>query len=172
MSIFLLPKILDDIGNGRHDICFKMSKTIPGVIVSHSLYDSLCQTKVRIEKNDIGWDSYKKITNPFEFIHTIIPGYKTQVSKLTPLSRSFYKMIEMSTIFNLWSKNADADVNNNNNNRLLSDYVHNLSHNVRHINEFEWYFNDNYYYDVAGNGNPGESVIKDVNSFKNICYLY
>jgi len=162
MSIFLLPKILDDIGTGGHDIYFKMSKTIPSVIVSHSLYDSLCQTKVRIEKNDIGWDSYKKITNPFEFIHTIIPGYKTQVSKLTPLSRSFYKMIEMSTIFNLCSKNIDADANNNG---LLSDYVHNLSHNARHINEFEWYFNDNYYRDVTGNGNPSESVIRDVNSF-------
>ena len=162
MSIFLLPKILDDIGTGGRDIYFKMSKTIPSVIVSHSLYDSLCQTKVRIEKNDIGWDSYKKITNPFEFIHTIIPGYKTQVSKLTPLSRSFYKMIEMSTIFNLCSKNIDGDANNSG---LLSDYVHNLSHNVHHINEFEWYFNDNYYRDVTGNGIPSESVIRDVNSF-------
>lgn len=164
MSIFLLPKILDDIGDRGREIYFKMSKTIPGVMVSHSLYDSLCQTKVRIEKNDTGWDSYKKITNPFEFIHTIIPGYKTQVSKLTPLSRSFYKMIEMSTIFNLCSKNIDADTVNNNG--LLSDYVHNLSHSVRHINEFEWYFNDNYYYDVTGNGNPSECVIRDVNSFK------
>lgn len=166
MSIFLLPKILDDIGNGGHDIYFKMSKTIPSVIVSHSLYDSLCQTKVRIEKNDIGWDSYKKITNPFEFIHTIIPGYKTQVSKLTPLSRSFYKMIEMSNIFNLCSKNKNIDVDIVNNNGLLSDYVHNLSHNVRNINEFEWYFNDNYYYDITGNGNSSESTtVRDVNSF-------
>jgi 23S rRNA U2552 (ribose-2'-O)-methylase RlmE/FtsJ len=164
MSIFLLPKIVDDIGeNDNHNIHFKMSKIIPSVIVSHSLYDSLCQTKVRIEKNDIGWDSYKKITNPFEFIHTIIPGYKTQVSKLTPLSRSFYKMIEMSTIFNLCSKNIDADTNTNNNG-LLSDYVHNLSHNVRHINEFEWHFNDNYYCGIIGNGIPSE-MVRDVNSF-------
>jgi 23S rRNA U2552 (ribose-2'-O)-methylase RlmE/FtsJ len=163
MSIFLLPKILDDIGIGGHNIYFKMSKNIPSVIVSHSLYDSLCQTKVRIETNDVGWDSYKKITNPYEFIHTIIPGYKTQVSKLTPLSRSFYKMIEMSTIFNLCGKNMDAGANNNNG--LLSDYVHNLSHNACHINDFEWYFNDNYYYDITGNGIPSENVIRDVNSF-------
>lgn len=173
MSIFLLPKILDDIGSDDHNIHFKMSKTIPSVIVSHSLYDSLCQTKVRIEKNDIGWDSYKKITNPFEFIHTIIPGYKTQVSKLTPLSRSFYKMIEMSTIFNLCNKNIDAGANNNG---LLSDYVHNLSHNMHHINDFEWYFNDNYYCDIGGNGTPSETATRDVNSFssafknKNIVY--
>ena len=64
----------------------------------------MCQTKIQIEKNDVGWDICKKITNPYEFIHTIIPGHKTQVSKLMPLSRSFYKMIEMSTIFNLCSK--------------------------------------------------------------------
>ena len=107
MSIFLLPKILHDIGD--NNIQFKMLKKSANVIVSHSLYHSLCQTKIQIEKNDIGWDSCKKITNPFEFIHTIIPGYKTQVSKLTPLSRSFYKMIEMSTLFNLCSKNTNAN---------------------------------------------------------------
>ena len=37
MSIFLLPKILDDIGTGGRNIYFKMSKNIPSVIVSHSL---------------------------------------------------------------------------------------------------------------------------------------
>jgi 23S rRNA U2552 (ribose-2'-O)-methylase RlmE/FtsJ len=162
MSIFLLPKIIDDIGDGNgHEIHFKMSKNIPTVMVSHSLYDSLCQTKVKIEKNDVGWDSYKKLTNPFEFIHTVIPGYKTHVSKLTPLSRSFYKMIEMSTIFNLCGKNVNVNVNND---VLLSDYVHNLSHSVCNVNEIDWYFNDNYYYDVCENGNSSE---RDVNSFNN-----
>ena len=171
MSIFLLPKILDNnIGdNDGHDICFKMIKNVPSVIVSHSLYDSLCQTKIKIEKNDFGWDNYKKITNPFEFIHTIIPGYKTQVSKLTPLSRSFYKMIEMSTIFNLCNNNTDTNKYDNEIKfqNLLNDYVHNLSNNVRHMNDFEWYFNDSYYSDICGNGNPNENNINrgDVNSF-------
>ena len=67
----------------------------------------------------------------------------------------------MSTIFNLCGKNMDADANNNG---LLGDYVHNLSHNACHINDFEWYFNDNYYYDIAGNGITSENV-RDVNSF-------
>jgi site-specific DNA-cytosine methylase len=107
MSIFLLPKIIHDIRD--NDIQFKMLKKSANVIVSHSLYNSLCQTKIQIEKNYTGWDSCKKITNPFEFIHTVIPGHKTQVSKLTPLSRSFYKMIEISTIFNLCNKDAKKD---------------------------------------------------------------
>lgn len=188
MSIFLLPKILHDIGdvknnNNNNDIQFKMFKNGANVIVSHSLYHSLCQSKIQIEKNDIGWDNCKKITNPYEFIHTIIPGYKTQVSKLTPLSRSFYKMIEMSTLFNLCSTcrygyadatnpNVDAEINN-----LLSDYVHNLSNNTRH--EFEWCLHDNCYHDIVrhfnDNVNLNESVHKNGNSFavfknKNIFY--
>ena len=101
MSIFLLPKILDDIGTGGHDIYFKMSKTIPSVIVSHSLYDSLCQTKVRIEKNDIGWDSYKKITNPFEFIHSNVPGSILSVSKVKPDASIFFELIEIFQLCNL-----------------------------------------------------------------------
>jgi 23S rRNA U2552 (ribose-2'-O)-methylase RlmE/FtsJ len=180
MSIFLLPKIIHDIRD--NDIQFKMLKKSANVIVSHSLYHSLCQTKIQIEKNYTGWDSCKKITNPFEFIHTIIPGYKTQVSKLTPLSRSFYKMIEMSTLFDLCSKYATADtIANKELNNLLSDYVHNLSNNSLNINEFEWYLHDNYYYDVDtsgnvnGNGNFNENIYGSGNSFimcknKNIFY--
>ena len=69
----------------------------------------------------------------------------------------------MSTIFNLCSKSIDADANNNG---LLGDYVHNLSqHNVCHINDFEWSFNDNYYCDITENETPNETIIRDVNSF-------
>jgi len=188
MSIFLLSKVLHDIRD--NDINFKMIKNCANVIVSHSLYQSLCQTKIQIEKNDIGWDTCKKITNPFEFIHTIIPGYKTQVSKLIPLSRSFYKMIEMSTLFNLCSKHAgadadvDADAADAEINNLLSDYVHNLLSNTRrmNVNQFEWCIHDNYYYDVVvtngnanGIGSLNENVHGNGNSFimfknKNIFY--
>lgn len=177
MSIFLLPKVLDDIGdienNSKNDIQFRMFKNCAKVIVSHSLYHSLCQSKIQIEKHDIGWDNCKKITNPYEFIHTIIPGYKTQVSKLTPLSRSFYKMIEMSTLFNLCGantdvKNTDADTEINN---LLSDYVHNLSNNARHVNDFEWCLHDNYYHDIvssnSGHFNDSVNLNKSVYAHKN-----
>ena len=71
------------------------------MLISHTLNMHLCEIKAQIE--DCGeepWDSVKKYTNPFEFIHTAIPNCKTYaVSKLRPLSRSFYKMIEIYVTF-------------------------------------------------------------------------
>jgi 23S rRNA U2552 (ribose-2'-O)-methylase RlmE/FtsJ len=71
------------------------------MLVSHTLNMYLCEIKAQIEEcgEDV-WDSVKKYTNPYEFIHTAIPNCKTHaVSKLRPLSRSFYKMIELHATF-------------------------------------------------------------------------
>ena len=71
------------------------------VSISHTLNMNLCSIKEQIEEcGEEVWDSVKKYTNPFEFIHTAIPNCKTYtVSKLRPLSRSFYKMIELHATF-------------------------------------------------------------------------
>ena len=113
MSIFLLPKISYDIKS--EDIKFKMVESTPGAFISNSLYEMLSKTKLQIEPIENSWDNYKKLTNPYEFIHTVVPGCKTQVSKMKPLSRSFYKMIEICTQFNL------CHSVNNNNNDVTSD---------------------------------------------------
>ena len=65
--------------------------------VSASVYSHLCDIKEQIEKYQEQWDNSKKFTNPYEYIHTNIAGNKTNISKLRPLSRSFYKMIEIMT---------------------------------------------------------------------------
>lgn len=182
MSIFLLPKIIHNVcnnGTNEDDIYFKMTKEVPDMIVSYSLYNSLCSVKIQIEKNDLAWDNCKKITNPYEFIHTTIPGYKTQVSKMMPLSRSFYKMIEMSTIFNLCYNNCKSDpscdtngINSNENiNYLLQDYIHNLTSNslgnsLQDVKHIEWYTHDNYYYDAYSNSNSGMNCVNSKNSYK------
>jgi hypothetical protein len=57
--------------------------------ISNSLFDFLSRFKKQIELSAEAWDTIKKYTNPYEFIHTIIPGSKLSVSKLKPLSRSF-----------------------------------------------------------------------------------
>lgn len=77
------------------------------VYVSSSVYSHLCDIKEQIEKYQDAWDNIKKFTNPYEYIHTNISGNKTNISKLRPLSRSFYKMIEI--------------IKNNN---ILSPYAH------------------------------------------------
>jgi len=65
------------------------------VYVSSSVYSHLCDIKAQIEKYQDAWDNIKKFTNPYEYIHTNISGNKTNISKLRPLSRSFYKMVEI-----------------------------------------------------------------------------
>jgi 23S rRNA U2552 (ribose-2'-O)-methylase RlmE/FtsJ len=63
--------------------------------ISASVYSHLCDIKEQIEKYQEQWDNIKKFTNPYEYIHTNVAGNKTNISKLRPLSRSFYKMIEI-----------------------------------------------------------------------------
>jgi len=47
------------------------------------------------------WNIYKKYTNPFEFIHTHIPSKNKCIGKYHPLSRSYFKMVEMTKFFEL-----------------------------------------------------------------------
>ena len=77
------------------------------VYISSSIYSHLCDIKEQIEKYQDTWDNIKKFTNPYEYIHTNISGNKTNISRLRPLSRSFYKMVEI--------------IKNNN---ILSQYSH------------------------------------------------
>lgn len=69
--------------------------------ISNSLCEYLSKFKKQIEVSSDAWDNIKKYTNPYEFIHTLIPGNKFSISKLKPLSRSFYKMIELWKMFKL-----------------------------------------------------------------------
>jgi 23S rRNA U2552 (ribose-2'-O)-methylase RlmE/FtsJ len=65
-------------------------------ITSRSVYNHLCAAKQTIETcNSEEWDEMKKVTNPYEYIHTSVTGYKYPVSRFKPISRSFYKMIEI-----------------------------------------------------------------------------
>lgn len=110
MSIFLLPKIAYDIQD--EDIDFKMIHSTPNAFISNSLCEMLSKTKLQIEPIENSWDNYKKLTNPYEFIHTVVPGCKTQVSRMKPLSRSFYKMIEICTQFNLCKSDKCKSIGN------------------------------------------------------------
>ena len=69
----------------------------PGVspAINKTLYKYLNFAKEQIDVRLEQWDKYKKCTNPYEYIHTIIPNTKQSVSTLKPISRSFFKMIEI-----------------------------------------------------------------------------
>jgi len=69
--------------------------------ISNSVSHYLLNIKERIEQYPNEWDVYKKYTNPYEYIHSIVPIKKKSVSKWKPLSRSYFKMVEMIHSFDL-----------------------------------------------------------------------
>ena len=96
MNFFLIPKkhtVVDltqlkfeckDISDICNDECY----------INNTLFGYLQVFKQKIEGNVMQWEKYKKVTNPYENIHNFVDMYK-------PLSRSFFKMIEMCNIFQL-----------------------------------------------------------------------
>ena len=76
-------------------------KTNNTIMINKTLFCYLKNVKTKIDKCQHEWDKYKKYTNPHEYIHSIIPNTKQSVCSLKPLSRSFYKMIEISTLLNI-----------------------------------------------------------------------
>lgn len=96
MSYYLLPR--------NHNLIYKSlecveNKTTIKPVVSFSLADYLYDIKKKISEKGIDWDTYKKYTNPYEYIHSIVPGKKKSVSKYKPLSRSYFKMLEILKTF-------------------------------------------------------------------------
>lgn len=110
-NYFLLPQVDVSVSDANYipiELRVTSRNDEPNqVYVSSSIYTHLCDIKQQIEKYQDTWDSIKKFTNPYEYIHSNITGNKTNISKLRPLSRSFYKMIEI--------------IKNNN---ILSQYQH------------------------------------------------
>lgn len=102
MTFFLLPKLFNELDKSILQIDLtEIEDELYGL--SKSLKYYLNQMKQKIDNICLDWDIYKKYTNPYEYIHSIIStNQKISVSKLKPLSRSFYKMIEMSQIFTIY----------------------------------------------------------------------
>ena len=106
MSYFILPSAQSNISN----IVFKtVEPNIPHTIMT--LNDYLNKVKKQIDENYEQWDFMKRYTNPYEFIHSIVPGTKQSISKYKPLSRSFYKMVELSNMFQLFKEYEDISIN-------------------------------------------------------------
>ena len=72
--------------------------------ISRSLSKYLGRVKRRISGTTDEWDSAKKVTNPYEYIHTVLPHGKYAISKLKPLSRAFYKLVEICNVLDVFRK--------------------------------------------------------------------
>lgn len=97
MSYYLMPRINNKIEMSDIDIIIGDNNPV----ISKSLFFYLNLLKKQINNYVVNWDIYKKYTNPYEYIHTIVPYTKVSICKLKPLSRSFYKLIEICNLLNL-----------------------------------------------------------------------
>ena len=105
MNYFLLPNINHNIYKFIDCIFYEeltdkdKSSTPDDLDRNNSSACYLNEIKNKIKIYEREWDIYKKFTNPYEFINTIIPNKNKCVSKYKPLSRSYFKMIELLHFF-------------------------------------------------------------------------
>jgi 23S rRNA U2552 (ribose-2'-O)-methylase RlmE/FtsJ len=98
MTFYLLPKAPFFIQ--KYIDCIE-TDYVPPATISNSLSSYLYEIKEKIEKREKDWDIFKKYTNPYEYVHTGVPYKKRCISKYKPLSRSYFKMIEIINTFGL-----------------------------------------------------------------------
>lgn len=103
MIYYVLPQIEFHIKNKNLKITFDKNKT--NTTNKYSLKKYLSKIKSLIDKHIKDWDNIKKFTNPYEFIHTNIPNQKISVSKIKPISRAFFKLIEIYNSHNIFTNN-------------------------------------------------------------------
>lgn len=99
MSTFMLPYVSKRI----IDIKPKFSLEDPNhPYISHSLFHYLKTLKDSIDDIQKDWDVYKRYTNPYESIHTHNTSSGCNpVCQIRPISRSYFKMIEICDTFDL-----------------------------------------------------------------------
>lgn len=71
------------------------------VNISETLMTYLSKAKDEIEEHLSEWDIYKKYVNTYEYIHSPVWREKNPVSQISPVSRSFYKLVEIINYFNI-----------------------------------------------------------------------
>ena len=83
------------------DCCFSVAKPEP--YMSFSIHSYLSEIKEKISVHGEDWDVYKKYTNPYENICG--RTFKMSICKYKPISRAYFKMLEIINTFNLLGTN-------------------------------------------------------------------
>ena len=100
MTFYCLPKI--NVSIKPNNINIKFSKEQSNQFINKTLSMYLSRIKANIQFHSEEWENIKKYTNPYEYIHTSYPNSKHSISKLKPLSRAFFKFIEIANIFDIF----------------------------------------------------------------------
>ena len=96
------------------DINLHKNDKYRNIIIFETHYKELTKIKDNIDNEEIqsNWERVKKIGNPYELIFTMnIDKKNNSICILSPLSRSFFKLIEILNEFNLISdRNVPVNV--------------------------------------------------------------
>ena len=91
-----ISKVQDELDQSQHNTFeVVMDKTVE---------------KSGIVNNWCDWNSVKKLTNPYELIHIPSRNYNDSIAYYLPVSRSYFKMVEMIKEFNLFDKCEDKNI--------------------------------------------------------------
>ncbi len=110
MNIYRIPAGTVKIKASNIRIRFEDDK-VTNCYISSTLSKYLNKVKLRINKYPSEWDNVKRITNTYEYIHTVIPNGKQSISKLKPLSRAFFKLVEICNSHDLLKKYYSQSIN-------------------------------------------------------------
>jgi len=105
MSYYILPKKNNILHITSH---IKLNNNINNnYYISHSLFHYLNKQLNEVESLN---NDFLKMINPYEFLFSKVPSYKISVSKLKPPSHSFYILMELSHIFNLFDSFSKKNI--------------------------------------------------------------
>lgn len=100
MNYYIIPKNKFNI---NIELIFKNELIEP--CISHSLVfylKDIYKQLIKIDNNEYSIIQYiNEIVNPYEFIHTNVPGTQLSVSKVKPESNIFFELMEIFNLFNI-----------------------------------------------------------------------
>jgi len=101
MIHFLVPRNSSTLYESIECATLSATEPVPEPMISSSLAFYLSDIKQQIVRYGNDWDIYKRYTNPYEYIHTVVPLKRKGIAKHKPLSRSYFKMIELVHFFRI-----------------------------------------------------------------------
>ena len=94
MNYFMLPQLYKETCEGNITIVYKGPEQ-PTINISLNQYLNKIKKQIDILEATGEWNVYKKYTNPYEYIHTTLPEIKKSICTVRPISRSYFKLIEI-----------------------------------------------------------------------------
>jgi len=107
MSFFILPKNNNNIIVSPSD---SNSECVPYISQTfHNYYNDL-MVEINSISSDQSYNELNKIVNPYEYIYSKVPGSNFSVSKLKPKTNTFYDLLEIFNLLNIFD-NFDTSIN-------------------------------------------------------------